>query len=925
MKKNKQSSRRRLAQLRAEFHSAPWSIDIRALGMLDHALTAGDIEGVKATLALGQDSCDSIVRMVGNVAVIPVTGVLCDEMSFMVRYGYASSYQQIEREFLAAIGNAQVKAILFYFDTPGGSAIGCKRVSDIIFASRGQKPIRAFTQKLCCSAGYYMAAACDQIDATADALGGSIGTIYTHFEMSGFLKEIGYSANVITNSGSPKKGHGNMYEPLSDAAKQTLQAYVESYGRPFINDVARYRGISPDKVIANYGQGDSLRADVAAKQGVIDNIVARLQDSIDSLAQAAGTDETQNKTPVVAGEATGIIAIDDAKPSTGKPESGTSTGQATTSGPAATKRSSAMNERIKAQLFALGLIDSLDASDKECKAALNAWHKARGIAVPADEAKVLESLQSAAKSSDSSEEDPADDDEEKDDDTEDKSGKRSAKNATKIREAHNAEQSEARLESLTASAKIVNDTLGQVRVTDSMILQSVKAKHTPAQAMKAWSEVLSEAEPPIPTDRIDVRNEAASAYVRDVVDALVYKAASSMVGSAKKIELSDNAAPHVRKPLWAIAGECLSRAGHTGIDMYGDREYLAEAAMQMGTPGQRHVFFSPREKRQYIQAASGAPMARPGDFPNILSAMANKFLDTIELDQDYSYPQISAMLPGGLSDFKPAIMINKGIVEELDELQDAEQFKELGLSEEVLSYIFLRRFGNKWGWTPVMIANDDLGAFVEGMIGLEEAWQVTQNRMVVDRYTANENLLDGSALFADRTNTGTGSNPALNNNDIASGGSTPSDAQWAAMEAQYADIGGVATGRRVRGTINVCFCPTGIPAQEARRTFLPLNTGGLEMKVATTTATVGLYRGEVQVVPESELRVSSLLKWYGLRNPTRLNTATVVRGYFNGFGEAGRRERWYDPETKTTWTSIEGRIAVAVKNWRYAIRNKGAA
>jgi hypothetical protein len=744
--------------------------------------------------------------------------------------------------------------------------------------------------------------------------------------MSGFLKEIGYSAEVITNSGSPKKGHGNMYQPLSDAAKQTLQAYVESYGRPFINDVARYRGISADQVIAKYGQGDSLRADVAAKAGVVDNIVARLQESIDSITAAAGDSsaDTQNKTPVVAGEATGIIAIDDAKPSTGKPDSGTSAGPATsTSGKAATKGSSAMNERIKAQLYALGLIDSLDASDKECKAALNAWHKARGIAVPSDEAKVLESLQSAAKSSDSTDEDPEDDDEEKDDDTEDKSGKRSAKNA-KIREAHNAEQSEARLESLTASAKIVNDTLGQVRVTDSMILQSVKAKHTPAQAMKAWSEVLAEAEPPIPTDR--VREGRMVPKLRaHVVEALVYKCASSMKGQPKSIELSDAAAPHVRKPLWAIAGECLQLAGHKGIDMYGDREYLAEAAMQMGTPGVRHVFFSSREKRQYIQAAAGSPMARPGDFPNILSALANKFLDTIELDQDYSYGQVSAMLPGGLSDFKPAIMINKGIVEELDELQDAEQFKELGLSEEVLSYIFLRRFGNKWGWTPVMVANDDLGAFVEGMIGLEEAWQVTQNRIVVDLYTSNPTLLDGSALFADRTNTGTGSNPALNNNDIASGGSTPSDAQWAAMEAQYADIGGVGTGRRVRGTINVCFCPTGIPAQEARRTFLPLNTGGLEMKVANTTATVGLYRGEVQVVPESELRVSSLLKWYGLRNPTRLNTATVVRGYFNGFGEAGRRERWYDPETKTTWTSIEGRIAAAIKNWRFAIRNKGAA
>jgi hypothetical protein len=52
-------------------------------------------------------------------------------MSWMVRYGYASSYQQIEREFLASrSATLRVKAILFYFDTPGGSAIGCKRIAD---------------------------------------------------------------------------------------------------------------------------------------------------------------------------------------------------------------------------------------------------------------------------------------------------------------------------------------------------------------------------------------------------------------------------------------------------------------------------------------------------------------------------------------------------------------------------------------------------------------------------------------------------------------------------------------------------------------------------------------------------------------------------------------------------------------------------
>jgi len=196
------------------------------------------------------------------------------------------------------------------------------------------------------------------------------------------------------------------------------------------------------------------------------------------------------------------------------------------------------------------------------------------------------------------------------------------------------------------------------------------------------------------------------------------------------------------------------------------------------------------------------------------------------------------------------------------------------------------------------------------------------NRLVIDRYTSSENLLDGNPLFYDRANTGTGTNPATNDN-IVTAGAAVSDTQWGLMEAQYADIGGIGTGRRVRGTLNTWFGPTGAAYQEARRVFMPLGVGGIEPKVAETTANTGIYRGQVALVPESELRINSAIIYYGLRNPTALNTATVVRAYFNGFGTAGRRERWYDPTNKTTWVSIEGRIAVAVKNWRYAIRNDG--
>ena len=883
----KQAKRRKLAKLRScLFDGNPWSIMSSAIGPMCDAVNSGDMNAIEASLSFGSD-VESITKVVNGVAVIPVTGVLRDEVDWMVRFGYASSYQLIEREYKQQIGNNGVKAVLFYFTSPGGSAIGCKRAADTIFEMRGEKPVRAYVQGVCGSAAYYMAAACDRIEATADSLVGSIGTIYPHMEMSGMLEEIGIGANVFTNSESPKKGHGNQYEKLTPDAKATLQNFTNSYGSSFVQDVARYRGESPQNVAENYGKGDAFRADIAIGRGMIDSVVSGFSESLESISgvssEADPVAEADNdETPVVTGHS---------------------------------QRSTNMKigKKIRAQLFARGMIESQDVSDEVCQAAINAWFAAGGQDVPSDEAGILASLLSGTPKNEAAD---ADDDDEEDDDGKPFETKGKAKSDTPRRKDGIVdEHAEAKLEDLRASAALTNEVAGSDVITGEMVMDAFEAKLAVPAAQKSWNEKLVKKESAIPAARGRDSRDGSERFAADAIDAMVYRSVDQ-----PDMTLSDGAAALVGRPLWSIAGQCLQlEVGERNVDMYGSRELLAEEAMQQGNATRRSTFFSGNEDRRYIQAAGAVPNARPGDFPNILSGLANKFLDTVELDEDYSFPKVSALLPGGLNDFKPALMMNKGVVEELDELSDAEKFKELGLAEEVLSYIFLRRFGNCWGWTPVLVANDDLNAFAEGMIGLREAWMVTQNRLVVDRFTSTENLLDSSALFADRADTGTGTNAATNHN-IRASGAAPSDAEWAAMEVQYADIGGVATGKRVRGTLNVAYVPTGAVAQEARRTFMPLN--GLEPKAAATTANVGLYRGDVSIVTESELRINSTTRWIGLRNPTRLNTATVVRAYFNGFGTAGRRERWYDPTNKTTWVSLEGRVAVAVKNWRYAVVNE---
>lgn len=889
--------KRKRAKLRAEFYGHPWAMLASSLGNLGQLIETGDVAAIKAALSFGDgdgedaEATDTTMRMVGGVAVIPVTGVLRDEVDYMVKFGGAVSYQLLERDFKSALASETVKSILLYCNSPGGSAIGCKRVADMVLASRGAKPVVAYVQGMCCSACYYIAAACDRIEATADSMVGSIGTIMPHVEMSGFLEEEGIGVTVITNSDSPKKGHGNQYEKLTPEAKATLQSFIDSFGKPFIADVARFRGTSVQSVIANFGQGDAFRADIAVGKGMIDAVVSGVGQSISRLS---GTQSQQSPVltsrivlPVAANVASTIVTP--AAVATGIVQSEKVVGMK-------------VSAKVRAQLFACGLIAVMDASDDLCEAALNGWFRG---AVPADEAATLKGLQSQANPEPVKTETAT-------------APAASTTPATKIEAAHNAEQSEARLSDLKASADVINASVGSTVITADMVIEACEAKLNPQAAMKAWSAKLGKAEGSVPVGKVTVGASGSDAFAADAIAAMTHRALGGQK-TKEPIKLSAGAAALANRPLWAIAHQALELSG-SKLDMYGDRETIADEAMQMGNATKRTQFYSSREDGRYVQASS-SPFSRPGDFPNILSGLANKYLDSIELDDDYSFEKISAVLPGGLNDFKPAMMVNRGVVEELDELSDAEKLKDLGLNEEVLSYIFLRRFGNRFGWTPVMVANDDLGAFAEGMLGLNEAWMVTQNRLVLDRYTSSETLLDGSALFANRADTGSGTIPAANDN-LLSTGLAPSDTQWGLMATKYAGIGGINTGRRVRGVLNTILCPTNAVHQAAVRTFETYPVIG-ESKLATTDANIGIYRNKVAIVPESELNSVDATAYYGLRNPTALNTASVVRAYFNGYGTAGRRERWYDPETKTTYVSLEGRIAVAVKNWRYAVKNAG--
>lgn len=215
----------------------------------------------------------------GNVAVIPVYGVLCYRSSLISDYSGGASVQGLTKQFRAAVSDDNVKAIVFDVDSPGGDVDGIQEFADEIFNARGQKKIAAVANTTAASAAYWIASAADELVVTPSGMVGSIGVYTTHNDCSEMDKMMGLKVTYI--SAGKYKTEGNQDEPLSQEAQAAIQSVVDSYYDAFTGAVARNRGVSVTDVKNGFGQArcvvakDAVRLNMADKIATLDQTLAR--------------------------------------------------------------------------------------------------------------------------------------------------------------------------------------------------------------------------------------------------------------------------------------------------------------------------------------------------------------------------------------------------------------------------------------------------------------------------------------------------------------------------------------------------------------------------------------------------------------------------------------------------------------------------
>jgi capsid assembly protease len=215
----------------------------------------------------------------GSVAVVSVQGVLEHHYSIASYLYDSDSYNGIAAKVTAAAADQSIDHIVLQVHSPGGSHMGCHECADAVWQARQSKRVTAVVDYEAASAAYYIASQATSIVGLGSGWVGSIGTQIVMHSMARMYEKMGIDVELIRAAVSPLKNQGHPIEPISDAARQERQGWVDRCADEFISAVARGRGVTAEDVKKRFGRGAMVFMSDALRVGMVDS-VGRLGDVV---------------------------------------------------------------------------------------------------------------------------------------------------------------------------------------------------------------------------------------------------------------------------------------------------------------------------------------------------------------------------------------------------------------------------------------------------------------------------------------------------------------------------------------------------------------------------------------------------------------------------------------------------------------------
>ena len=173
-----------------------------------------------------------------KIHIIPITGNI-----FSGSNGFSSSdtySDDITAELILAENDPSVKAIILEIDSPGGTVVGSREISNAV--SKINKPVIAWLRETAASGAYWVAVSSDFIIADPATITGSIGVTGSYLQFSELLDKYGISYERFVSGNF--KDTGSPYREISTEERAYLQNKINLINDMFIDHVATSRNLS---------------------------------------------------------------------------------------------------------------------------------------------------------------------------------------------------------------------------------------------------------------------------------------------------------------------------------------------------------------------------------------------------------------------------------------------------------------------------------------------------------------------------------------------------------------------------------------------------------------------------------------------------------------------------------------------------------
>jgi protease-4 len=215
----------------------------------------------------------------GNVALIPVKGVITSDAEMLAFGERGASAEDIIEFIEKADKNPKIEAILLDINSPGGSAVGSEELARAV--EEVNKTTVALIREVGASGGYWVASAADKVVANRMSVTGSIGVFSSYLEFSGLLDD--YNVTYQRLVAGKYKDMGSSLKPLTPDERSLLQSKLDLIHDYFIEDVAENRGLTMEET-NHLADGSFYLGSEAKELGLVD-ILGGKQEAIEIIEQ----------------------------------------------------------------------------------------------------------------------------------------------------------------------------------------------------------------------------------------------------------------------------------------------------------------------------------------------------------------------------------------------------------------------------------------------------------------------------------------------------------------------------------------------------------------------------------------------------------------------------------------------------------------